>query len=257
MTHIELIDQYLDSLLTSEQAQQLEVNLQNDAELQRLFYSVKIAREAIQSRALSARVKKLHGQYIHEIERHNDNVIPASRWQSSSSGWILRIAASFLLLLMAYSTYQFSQLTTDGFYNDKYLTYRLPVTRGNTVATHALDVFYASGDMKAVIRQFASQPTKEPRDYFLTAMAHLQQNEYSQAATLLSQLRQYNVIHNTSYFGQESDYYLALAYIGSNRLSEAQHLFEAIHNSPQHLYSRTVTEADLLTLKALSLKSYR
>ena len=254
MTPIELIDNYLDNRLPVQQAQQLEGELQQDADLRRLLDNVTIAREAIRSGALRVRMKQLHEEYMKEIEteRTGVNLLPMYRKQSFT--WALRIAASLLLGVTAYSSYEFTVLDKDRYYETKYMPYQLPVTRGRAESFTTLDSLYSAGSHVAVIKQFTNLAAQSPRDYFLTAMSHLQQGRFDQAIALFSTLRWKDAQQGTDYFYQETDYYLALAYLGANRIDEAYGLFERIHNSPRHLFHQTVSERDLIRLKILLVK---
>ena len=254
MTPIESIDHYLDSRLSAQQAHQLEEELQHDADLRRLLDSVTIAREAIRSGALRVRMKQLHEEYMKEIEieRTSDNTLPMYRKQSFT--WALRIAASLLLGVTAYSSYEFTVLDANRYYETKFMPYRLPVTRGHTENVTTLDSLYSASSYAAVIGQFTHLTVKFPRDYFLTAMSHLQQGQFDQAIVLFNTLRQYDTQRNTDYFHQETDYYLALAYLGANQVDEALVLFERIYNAPQHLFYQTVNKRDLIRLKILLAK---
>lgn len=255
MDVIELIDKYIDRQLPVEQAQQLEADLQKDADLMRLFDSMIMARAAIQSSALNARIKRLHAVYLEELEaesQQDDVVIPMYRRPSFT--WALRIAASLLLGVTAYSSYEVTKLNPEQYSDAKFIPYQLPVTRGTAESGTSLDLLYRSGRYAAVTQRFANLATKEPRDYFLTAIAHLQRNEPNEAINLLKALRQYNAQQAKPLFAQESDYYLALAYLGANRLEDAYALFKTIHDTPQHLYAETITDGDLLTLKVLMAK---
>jgi len=254
MTSIELIDHYLDNRLPAQQAHQLEEKLRHDADLRRLLDSVTIAREAIRSGALRVRMKQLHEEYMNEMEteRASDNILPMYRKQSFT--WAMRIAASLLLGVTAYSSYEFTVLDASRYYETKFMPYQLPVTRGRAEIVTTLDSLYSAGSYTAVTGQFTHLAVKLPRDYFLTAMSHLQQGKFDQAIELFDTLRRYDTQHNTDYFYQETDYYLALAYLGANRVDEAFALFERIHNTPRHLFHQTVSERDLIRLKILLAK---
>lgn len=254
MTPIERIDHYINRRLSPAQAQQLEAALQQDAELRQLFDSVTIARETIRSRALSMRIKQLHEQYIEEIEAEQGQGRVIPMYRSAPVSWALRIAASLLLGVTAYSGYELSTFSADRYYEAKFMPYHLPVTRGSVQQTTPLDSLYLAGNYAAVTQQFRDTPAREPRDYFLTAVAHLQRGEYQPAIRRFGELQDYNDRHAAAFFRQETDYYLALAYLGANRVEEAYALFRTIHESPRHLFHRTVGEWDLLKLKILLAK---
>lgn len=258
METLELLDQYIDNQLIPVQLVQLEKDLQQDANLQRLLDSVVISREAIRYRALTNKVKGLHQQYINEIRADPDQdydqdivrPMPVRRDYS----WVLRIAASVLIAMLGYGSYQYAALDKSQVYGDKFISYQLLTTRGSADALSPLHSAYLSGNYGVVIRQFSTLSTKAPIDYFLTGVAYLQQHEYAQAINRFTELRAVNQHQQEVYFDEETDYYLALAYLGAGRLDESYSFFKAIHDAPRHLFSESVTELDLAKLNVLRLK---
>ena len=258
METLEFLDQYIDNQLVPEQIAQLEKDLQQDADLQQLLDSIVISRDAIRYRALTIKVKGLHQQYINEIradpgQDYDQDVVrpmPVSRDYS----WVLRIAASVLIALFGYGSYQFTALDKTQVYTNKFISYQLLTTRGRADHSSPLRSAYLSGKYGSVIRQFSTLSAKAPIDYFLTGVACLQQHEYAQAITRFTELRAVNKQQQVVYFNEETDYYLALAYLGAGRLDESYSLFKSIHDAPQHLFRESVTELDLVKLNVLRLK---
>ena len=258
MESIELLDQYVDNQLIPDQKAQLEKDLQQDMDLQRLLDSVVISREAIRYRALTIKVKGLHQQYIDEIRANPDQdyeqsvirPMPVRRDYS----WVLRIAASVLIALLGYGGYQYETLNKSQVYTNKFISYQLLTTRGSADQLSALRSAYVSGNYGSVIRQFNTLSNRAPIDYFLTGVACLQQHEYTQAINRFTELRAVNKHQQEIYFQEETDYYLALAYLGAGKLDESYSLFKSIHDAPRHLFSESVTELDLVKLNVLRLK---
>ncbi len=258
METIELLDQYIDNQLIPIQVAQLEKDLQQDADLQRLLDSVIISREAIRYRGLTMKVKGFHQQYIGEIradpyQDYNQDVVRPMPVRRDYS-WALRIAASVLIALFGYSSYQYATLDKSQVYSNKFISYRLLTVRGSADQSSSLNSAYLSGNYESVIRQFNTLTTKAPIDYFLTGVAYLQQHKYGEAINRFSELRAVNKGQQAIYFSEETDYYLALAYLGAGRLDESYSLFKSIHDAPQHLFSESVTELDLVKLNVLRLK---
>ena len=256
MVKLEQIDQYLDHQLPEEEVREFEKNLQRDADLQRLLNSVYLVRESVQAKALSDRIRRIHNQHLEEEQveslRLPGRVVPMPVRQPFN--WALRIAASLLLGVTAYNTYELATLNSSRYYESKFMPYQLPITRSRAENVSKLDSLYASGSYEATVEQFSKLTAKHPRDYFLTGMAQLQSRNFDQAITLFTTLRENNSQPAAQYFVQETDYYLALAYVGINRIDEAQTLFKSIRNNPRHNYYRTVTDGDLLKLNLLRVK---
>lgn len=258
METLELLDQYIDNQLIPDQVAQLEKELQQDADLQQLLNSVVISREAIRYRALTIKVKGLHQQYINEVradsgQDYDQDVVRPMPVRRDFS-WVLRIAASVLVALFGYGSYQYTALDKDQVYTNKFISYQLLTTRGSADQLSRLHSVYLSGNYGDVIRQFNTLSTKAPIDYFLTGVACLQQHEYAQAINRFTELRSVNKNQQVVYFSEETDYYLALAYLGAGKLDESYALFKAIHDAPHHLFRESVTGIDLMKLNVLRLK---
>ncbi len=254
MDNLELIDQYLDNRLTLEQARQVELTLQKDVDLQQLAESLRVAREAIQFRALNHKLKGLHKHYVQEVKLAQPDATVLALHRNPVYTWGLRIAASLLFCALSYSTYQVAALNPERVYTESFIPYDLPTARGNAQETSGMESAYVSGDYTAVTSQFTQLATISQRDYFLAGVSYLQQKKYDQALTAFAALRQLNTRRPDSYFEQETDYYVALAYLGAHKADAAYAGFKAIYDNPRHLYHTAVTGADLLKLQVLLLK---
>jgi tetratricopeptide (TPR) repeat protein len=263
MEMLEQIDRYLDRTLTPDETVNLEQRLQTDAELQDLFDRVTVVRDAVRSSALRSRVRNLHMQYLDELKQQEeaasqmpdvDNVRPLRYAQSLR--WGARVAASGLLLLAGYGGYKYGTTNLDSYYSDKFMAYQLPNNRGEAdEALSSLDDLYRVGNFEGVIQRYAGLRMPSPHDQFLAGMAHLQQQQYGQAIERFTVLQQTNERRETPLFEQETDYYLALAYLGGGRVGDAYPLFEKINKMPRHMYHQNVTDQDLWKLSLLRWKS--
>lgn len=263
METLEQIDRYLDRTLPLDEAFRLEEDLQTDADLQNLFDRVTVVRDVVRSSALRSRVRNLHMQLIDEIKQQEEIATPTPDFTkvrplryAQSLRWGARVAASGLLLLAGYGSYKYGSTNIDSFYSDKFVAYQLPTSRGGAddVIT-SLESLYRAGNFAAVVQRFSGLAEASPHDQFLTGMAHLQQQQYGQAIERLSALQQTNELRRKPLFEQETDYYLALAYLGGGRIGDAYPLFEKINKTPRHMYHQNVTDQDLWKLGLLRWKS--
>lgn len=263
METLEQIDRYFDRALTLEETSGLEQNLQTDADLQNLFDRVTVVRDAVRSSALRSRVRNLHMQLIDEIKQQDEADNQASDFTkvrplryAQSLRWGARVAASGLLLLAGYGSYKYGTTNLDSYYSDKFMAYHLPTNRGGAEdALASLDALYRVGNFAGVVQRFAGLSTPTPHDQFLAGMAHLQQQQYGQAIERFSMVQQRNEGSQRPLFEQETDYYLALAFLGGGRVGDAYPLFEKINKTPRHLYHQNVTDQDLWKLSLLRWKS--
>jgi tetratricopeptide (TPR) repeat protein len=263
METLEQIDRYLDRTLTSDEAIELEQNLQADAESRNLFDKVTVVRDAVRSSALRSRVRNLHMQLIDEMRQQDEAVndvpylakIRPLRY-AQSLRWGVRVAASGLFLLAGYSGYKYGTTNIDSYYSDKFMAYQLPNNRGEIEeAVTSLDALYRAGNFSGVVQRFAGLSFPNAHDQFLTGMAYMQQQQYKQAIERFIVLQQSNDLQEKSLFEQEIDYYLALAFLGSGRVGDAYPLFEKINKTPRHMYHQNVTDEDLWKLGLLRWKS--
>jgi len=262
METLEQIDRYLDRTLTLDEAVGLEQNLQTDAELQNLFDKVTVVRDAVRSSALRSRVRNLHMQLIDEMRQQDEavNIVPdftkvRPLRYAQSLRWGARVAASGLLLLAGYGSYKYGTTNIDSYYSDKFMAYQLPNNRGEVEEVTPLDVLYRTGNFAGVVQRFAGLSSPNAHDQFLTGMAHMQHQQYKEAIERFIVLRKSNELQNKSLFEQETDYYLALAFLGSGRVGDAYPLFEKINKTPRHMYHQNVTDEDLWKLGLLRWKS--
>jgi hypothetical protein len=265
MDKLEWIDRYLDRALSHDEAVGLEQSLQTDADLQHLLDGVTVARDAVRASALRAQVRNLHVQFIDEVRQQDEEGIeqetetaivrPLRYGYGQSLRWGARVAASGLLILAGYGSYQYKNATIDAYYSAKFVEYQLPTTRGADDQRSTIDELYREGNFAAITQRFTKLSNQAPRDQFLTGMAHLHQHQYGQAISRFLRVQQANKQQEQPLFGQETDYYLALAYLGDGRIGDAYPLFEKIKNTPRHLYHQNVTDSDLWQLSLLRWKS--
>lgn len=264
METLEQIDRYLDRVLLADEALELEKNLQANHELRDLLDQVLIARDVVRASGLRAQVRSLHTQLLRELqldqqasktEGNTTWVRPLLFNWGRSLQWTARVAASGLLLLAGYGSYQYATTTIDTYYSAKFVDYKLPATRGTSETNSTLDKLFWEGNYAAITQQSRGLETQTPRGHFLTGMAHLYQHQYYQATSHFLTIRRTNKQMETALFEQETDYYLALAYLGEGRIDEAYPLFEKIRNTPRHLYHRNITDVDLWKLSLLRWKT--
>src|ERR1700730_7219186 len=89
--------------------------------------------------------------------------------------------------------------------------------------------------------------TRTQKDYFLTAMAHMEQKDYYEAISLLKTLILYNKT-GEPYFEDEAEYYLAMNYLATGQPGPAVELFDRIKADPRHTYHSVVEQMGRLDL---------
>lgn len=279
MTSFERIERYLNNQLTLDEVAQLHSDLQRDTELQKTLDSVDMMRRMARTERIRMRVRRMHTEFINEYQQANPIDLPdeaqtvpviplggaaqggdlrhspALPGRSSGTSWFVRIAATVLLAVVGYAGYQVGTLNPQTVFEDAYVAYQLPVGRGTTGSQPITDSLFRVGNYAAVIERPATglSSQEQSRHFFLTGMAYLQLRQYPTAVAQFERLRQANRQGKT-YFGPETDYYQALAYIGAGNYEAAYARFRQIHDNPRHLFRSNVSAITLLKLRLLTYK---
>jgi hypothetical protein len=165
---------------------------------------------------------------------------------------VLQIAAALIVVVVSAGVLKVANTRPEGVFDQNYSDYQLSVTRGADVSD-ALEQAYRSRNWAAVYSSFEATHAKTQKDYFLTAMAHMQQKEYYEAISLLKTLMQYNQ-GKEPYFEDEAEYYLAMNYLATGQAAPAVELFDKIKADPRHVYHSRVEEMGKLDLGILRIK---
>ena len=252
-TQIELLDKYLDGDLSGKERNEVEQKVENDPNWKAGLELLTITRDAVRSRGLLQKVRGLHHEMIQEIKRPPEAGVVKFRpsiWQ-----WTARIAASLLVLALVLGAYQFATVRSETLYQEKFVEYYLPVTRGMENHVAQIDSFYLSKDFTRVTLEFEANRDTQPRSLFLAAMSYAQLEQSEKALALLSDLKETNATQDEPYFAQEIDYYLALTFIKTHRYDRAITIFRKILDDPKHMYYHNVSTSDIWKLRLLDLKN--
>jgi tetratricopeptide (TPR) repeat protein len=106
-----------------------------------------------------------------------------------------------------------------------------------------------------VINQFNGLRMKNNKSYFLAGMADMELKNQAAAVPLFEQIIANNRQSGENYFQDEAEYYLAMAYLGSNAPAKAIVLLRKIKGDKDHLYNRVVNEMSWLDLNIVEYKN--
>jgi len=242
----ELLVRYLDKELTAEEIIAVEQRLAAEQGLREELERLKLAREAVRLYGLKQQVGKIHTQM-----RGTGSVIPISRRNNiqTISRWTMRIAAIVVLAVLGIGVYQYSTLSNEKLFAEQYQPYEIRASRGAETES-LVEAAYKKKDFPGVIAAFNNSPTHVTADYFLVGQAYLQQNNAKEA---VSNLELANASADTSHlYKDESEYYLALAYLKDKQTDKALRIFRKIHSDPDHTFRDKVNR---WFLRRLSLTS--
>jgi len=239
--------------------------LPDNAEAEQEWQSIRLALEGIRYNALTTQVRTVRTLYKAEQAAAPD-VDPTPEksaeivklQQDRPVGIMIRkmifhsrkFAAIFIVVAGLAGLVKYVLTSPSGVYDKYYSSYELSTTRGAGSSTRLEDA-YRAGDWPFVTRNFALDSVKSNKNYFLTAMAYMQQKRYNDAIGLFKTLMRMNEQSKEAYYEDEAEYYLALSYLATDQTASAIDLFNKIKADPGHLFYRRVrsmSDVDMLIL---------
>jgi len=249
-----------------------------DAETLREWEILRLAQEAIRFHALTEQVKAVRTRFQAAEDRQtgaNAQVIapvaadrPTKKIQQAPPireipatpvakvrriiSPAMQIAAIFIVAMGLAVVIKIANTRPQGIFDSNYTAYDLSVTRGED-ASKEIEKAYRDKNWGAVYIAFQTTHAKTQEDYFLTAMAHMEQKDYYEAISLLKTLIQYNASREPL-FGDEAEYYLAMNYLATGQTAPALDLFNKIKADPRHLFHTRVMNMSALDMHILQVK---
>lgn len=258
---IELLIKYMDDELSESEKASTELLLQKDETLKEQYNLLLAAKQAIRSLGLKQQVQTLQREYLTEttaplgvVETNTQKIEPVKVVKKTSFvTTFLRIAAVFIVAVAGIGVWQFSSTSNNSLYSDNYMDYRLPVNRREG-QTDNIASLYNSGNYAAVINAERNNTAKSQQDYFLEAQSYLHTDNANAAINSFQQLENLNNNSKEKYFVQETDYYLALAFIKAGNIDAAELQLDKITNDSQHLYYSKAKQISRTKLSILKWK---
>lgn len=246
---IEKLIRFADGECNDAEKNEIEQLLQYNTALRERYENILSAKTAIKSLGLKQRIAKLQTEFLNEQTQSKTKAIaPVNTFRI-----FMRVAAILIVMAGGYAAYQYAAISDESVFEKNYTGYMLPITRGSNSQT-TIDSLYSAGNFTAVQKHFITTANKTPQDYFLAAASYLQTGNASAAITNFKTLQQLNNTATEKYFVQETEYYLALAYIRNGNIDEAQELLQIIKNNSLHIYYNNAKAISDLQLKMLRWK---
>jgi tetratricopeptide (TPR) repeat protein len=250
-----------------------------DAETLREWEILRLARAAIHLHALTEQVKAVRTRFQAAEDRQteaNAQTAPATHpatkrirqphpireMPAASAASVakvrriispaMQIAAVFIVAMGLAVVIKIANTRPQGIFENNYTAYDLGVTRGED-ASKEIEKAYRAQNWGAVYIAFQTTHAKTQEDYFLTAMAHMEQLDYYEAIGLLKTLIRYNASREPL-FQDEAEYYLAMNYLATGQSAQALELFNKIKADTGHLFHTRVENMSGLDMHILQVK---
>ncbi len=247
----EILVRYMDDELTPGEKATIAEQLQQDAVLNERYQLLLAAKQAIRMQGLKQRVQNLHKEYVPQTKELKQEKIVG---RTSFFKTFMRIAAVFIIVVAGYGVFEFALTNDQSVYEDHFLSYELPVNRG-LGTSNTIDSLYAAKNYAGTIEAFNAKQHKIQQDYFLAAQCYLQLNNAGKAIEAFQDVENLNNVNAQKSFVQETDYYLALAYIKAGNIDAGKRQIDKILSDKEHLFYNKAKQISGIQLKILQLKN--
>ncbi len=249
----ENIIQYIDDEMTMDEKQTFEKLLQQDAVLYERYQFMLAAKQAIRSKGLKEQVGKVHKDYIQSLNGPAVTTTHISH-KLSFLKTFMRAAAVLVFVVAGYGIFELSTTNNDSLYKSNFVNFQLAVVRGEKQSKQ-IDSLYNAENYDAVIKAFNAGAQREQKDYFLAAQSYLHLNKPEEAISAFQRIEKINASTGQKSFVEQTDFYLALAYIKAGRIDEAEEQLNKITSNEQHLFYNNAENISRFKLKILKLKN--
>jgi tetratricopeptide (TPR) repeat protein len=230
----EILMKYLDEELTSQERVNLENLLKEDDELRKRLENLRLAKEAVRYYSIQSAVANVGAEWKHSHsvpeERPKAKVVSLKR-----VGLYALATACILFAVIRISLFFNSHLTPERVYQEAYVDYKPGSSRSAKQSGTSIILAYQQNNYQEVIR-LSHNGNLTPQEQLITAIAYLKANKAADAVPYLEALQS-----NTTYH-QDSEFYLALAYLKIRQFDKSLNLLKKIQSDPNHLYHQQVDE---------------
>jgi tetratricopeptide (TPR) repeat protein len=251
MERWEQMEAYLDGVMGEEERQAFEERIRHDDGLAQALERTRIGRLAVRQYGLRNTLRSVHAQAMAARQpvavepAVADVPVPPARvrplWHQAS-----RIAASVIILLIAFVAFQFFTLSADRLTQGQEM-YVAQTSRGGEADERKaqLQTAYVQGDYRQFIQLYESQPavsgTGQNETNLMAGNAYLALNQPQQAEACFRKIQSANANSAEKPFEEDAEYYLAISLLKQNRIAEAEPLFAQIRQNAHHPYHSQVS----------------
>lgn len=245
--NIALLDDYLDGNLSQEETKKLLEEVASNPDLKELLGILAMTRDSIRQSGHKETIQEIHREFEKEQLNHGsgDKVIKFKPY-----GWWLGIAASLTLLMVAGNNWV--QNLPDNFYQEKYMAYEIPTMRSADQTEEKLADDFKNKNWDAVIKS-VSLEDQNRENLFLAGVSYFELEDYSNTQKYLDQIIEINNVEPERLFEDETDYYLFLSYLRSEKYQDAKLLLKKISADPNHTYHDSFDFGDRIKLSAMGV----
>jgi hypothetical protein len=245
-TNNEILTDYLDKHLIPEEISRIDCIMETDPVMAADMEYLKLAISTVRIAGVSNQVSAIRASMNKNSSANTGTAVVRTMYKMT-----MRVAAVLMLLIGSAVLYKYVSVNDQTFYNRQFAGYELGSSRG--VETNSAEVeAYQNKKWNTVIAIYNGQHANSNKPGFLAAMAQMQLHHFPQAVSIFE-----NIIQNGSAdqsFREESEYYLALAYIMNHEVEKSIPIINKIKANPEHTYYPLVSKFSSIDLKIIELK---
>ena len=237
-----LID-HLDKVLEGSKLNEAEELILTDAAIAKEWQVIQFTASSIREAGLYQQVGEVRNQYTTEkkvisLPNSNRGVVRTMTQK------MMRVAAVLLFVTTSATLYKYISVNDSSVYENYYSSYELQTSRsaGNG---EGLDNAYRDNKWNEVLSIVNGIQDKTSKHFFLAGMANLELKQYEQAIQSFESVINENRSTGDDYFGEETDYYLAMSYLANKEGDKALPILEKIKKDKSHLYNQAVSKMGL------------
>lgn len=248
--NIDLIEKYIDGSANDEEKTIVEQLLNNNADLKDEYECMKMAVESVKLSALHKQVGNIAAAY--NTGKNNNMVAHSETAKVRNIGfYAMRAAAVLVVVFASYTAIQYVTITPDKLYTSAFEDYSLSATRSASKGTGAEQSFKI-GDWAGVLSAISNESGQKEK--FLGGVSALHLNKANIAAGYFNEVIESNKTLTQKSYTEESEFYLALAYIKLQNYNAAKSLLHKITANPKHVYHNQAKRINTLSITLLSFK---
>jgi tetratricopeptide (TPR) repeat protein len=251
----EMLIRYLDNELTAEEKLQVEKELA-DPDVNDQLSRLQLAKQAFKQYARKQQVAGIHKEMMGAIRPlpQVDRTKTSQRPNRYLLRTAMRVAAIVILLVVVAGIIQYSLLDNQRLYSSQYESFTLGTARSNAVVS-PIEEAYRQNDMPLTVQRYKEAGSTATTDHFIAGQAFLALNDAPNAIAGFEKQLAINSSLEFKPYQDDTEYYLALAYLHAGNIAKALPIFEKIHNQPSHAYHREVSGWYIFKLQMLKRKS--
>jgi hypothetical protein len=208
---------------------------------------LKLALDTVRRDAINKKVSAVR----HTIKNDSRSEKPSGAIVRSMYKTSLRITAILVLFMGFALIYKYSSVSNQSLYEKQFAGYYLSNTRGIETKDAETEA-YQNKNWKDVIASYRALHTTSNQSTFLAAMAAMQLSRFPEAVGLFERILSDASADRS--FREESEYYLALAYLMNHEENKGVQLLSKIKADPGHTYHPLASKISSVDLKIIELK---